>query len=126
MLQISLTPDDYFTINGDIIVYLAKIIGGNRCSLAIEADRSIPIVRGSVLERNGARRPDCISKPYRKPRHYKPDSLFRWNDNRESAVRTLEKLAAELEQSGAEKQAQALRVQIDRIIPEPWEDDTKF
>ena len=126
MLQISLAPDDYFTIGGDIVVYLSKIVGGNRCSLAIEADRNIPIIRGSVLERNGAKRPECISKPYRKRRNYKSDSLFRWNSNRESAIKTLEKLAVELEQSGNEKEAQSLRVQINRILPEPWEDDTKF
>ena len=70
MLSISLAPDEYITINGDIVVKVSKIARG-RCFLAIEADRDIPILRSSVLERNGTPRPSCI-KPnlsHKKPSH---------------------------------------------------------
>ncbi len=70
MLSISLAPDEYITINGDIVVKVSKIARG-RCFLAIEADRDIPILRSSVLERNGTPPPSCI-KPnlsHKKPSH---------------------------------------------------------
>ena len=77
MLSISLAPDEYFTINGDIVVKFSKVARG-RCFLAIEADRSIPIVRGAVLERNGTPPPDCIKNapPRRRPK-YRGGTLFR-------------------------------------------------
>jgi preprotein translocase subunit YajC len=70
MLAISLEPDEYITINGDIVVKVSKIAKG-RCFLAIEADRSIPIVRSAVLERNGTPPPACIIPNPKK--HHKPD-----------------------------------------------------
>lgn len=60
MLSISLEPEEYVTI-GDVVVKFTKVARG-RCFLAIEADRSIPIVRGKVLERNGTPPPACITK----------------------------------------------------------------
>ncbi|MCQ4720569.1 carbon storage regulator, partial [Flavonifractor plautii] len=56
MLQLSLRPGEYLTIPGDIVVQLAQL-SGSRAFLRVEADRSIPIVRGKVLERSGAPRP---------------------------------------------------------------------
>lgn len=70
MLAISLEPDEYITINGDIVVKVSKIAKG-RCFLAIEADRSIPIVRSAVLERTGTPPPACIIPNPKK--HHKPD-----------------------------------------------------
>ena len=52
MLQLSLRPGEYLTIHGDIVVQLAQL-SGSRAFLRVEADRSIPIVRGKVLERSG-------------------------------------------------------------------------
>lgn len=124
MLQLSLSQNEYFTIDGEIVVCLSRIIAGNRCNLAIEADRNIPIVRGTLREKNGEKRPDCIEKPlHTKAQHYKKDTLFRWNETRESAVCEMEKLAEELEQAGKLEQADCLRAQIDCLIPEPWEDE---
>ena len=51
MLQLSLRPGEYLTIHGDIVVQLAQL-SGSRAFLRVEADRSIPIVRGKVLERD--------------------------------------------------------------------------
>ena len=60
MLQFSLVPEEYFTINGDIVVQLSDVSGG-RAWLRIEADRSIPILRGKGLEREGRPRPACLN-----------------------------------------------------------------
>ena len=56
----SLRPGEYLTIHGDIVVQLAQL-SGSRAFLRVEADRSIPIVRGKVLERSGAPRPECLA-----------------------------------------------------------------
>ena len=61
MLSISLEPNEYVTIGGGIVVKVVKMERG-RCFLAIEADKSIPILRGAVLERNGAPPPACLAK----------------------------------------------------------------
>ena len=125
MLQISLSPNDYFTINGDIVVCLARFLSGNRCNFAISADPGIRIERGSVREKNGYKRPQCIEKPLHKPQRYysKKDTLFRWNETREDAINEMEKIADALEQAGKVEQADTIRMQIDCLLPEAWEDD---
>lgn len=65
MLSLSLEPDDYITINGNTVVKYVKTARG-RCFLAIDADKSIPIVRGAVLERMGGERPACLNRPREK------------------------------------------------------------
>ena len=62
MLAISLEPGEYITIGEGIVVKVSKI-GRGRCFLAVEADRSLPIVRGEVRERRGLPPPDCITAP---------------------------------------------------------------
>lgn len=59
MLSVSLEQGEYITIGGDIVVKVSKMARG-RCFLAIEADRSLPIVRSAVLERDGTPPPACI------------------------------------------------------------------
>lgn len=61
MLKISLTQGEYLTIGGDIVVQLYRSEGG-RSYLAIDAPREIPIVRGTVLEREGGRRPERLAE----------------------------------------------------------------
>lgn len=65
MLSLTLEPNDYITINGNIVVEVVKTAHG-RCILAIDADKSIPIVRGAVLERMGGERPACLNRPREK------------------------------------------------------------
>ena len=60
MLSISLGPEEYVTIGDDIVVKVSRMAKG-RCFLAIEADRTVPIVRGTVREREGAPPPECIA-----------------------------------------------------------------
>ena len=122
MLQLTLTPGDYFVVNGTIIVQVHRVEGG-RAHVAVEAPREIPIVRGAVLERQGGERPACLSAPpKRKGKHYR-DQVFRWNDDRERAVRAMKQAFDRLEQNGEADEAKVLRTQLDRIIPAFWEDD---
>ncbi len=59
MLKLTLTPGQYLTVNGDIVVQVSDVVG-NHVELAVHADRSVPIVRGEVLERQGGKRPSCL------------------------------------------------------------------
>ena len=61
MLSLTLHEKDYLTINGDIVVQLYQI-SSNQCRISIDADRSVSIVRGKVLEREGAQRPACLAE----------------------------------------------------------------
>lgn len=122
MLKLTLLPDEYLTINGSIIVQLARVAGG-RAYLKVEADKSIPIMRGTVLERQGEARPDCLAPPPRtKPGHHR-DRIYRWNDDRERAVRAMKQTIDLLEQAGNESEAEFLRTQLDRLIPTFWEEE---
>ncbi len=60
MLSLTMHEKDYLTINGDIVVQIYQI-SKNQCRISIDADRSVSIVRGKVLEREGARHPDCLA-----------------------------------------------------------------
>lgn len=122
MLKLTLLPDEYLTVNGDIVVQLLRVAGG-RADVAVEAPREMPIVRGAVLERSGGQRPACLAPPpKKKPRYYR-DQVFRWNDDRERAVRAMKRVFDRLEEQGSVEEAKALRTQLDRIIPAFWEDD---
>ncbi len=91
MLQLSLRPGEYLTIHGDIVVQLAQL-SGSRAFLRVEADRSIPIVRGKVLERSGAPRPECLASLPRSRARKGRDAVYHWSEERERAVRTMEQL----------------------------------
>lgn len=121
MLKLTLLPDEYVTI-GDIVVQLVRVAGG-RADIAIDAPRIVPIVRGAVLERNGGQRPACLAPPPKKRARTYQDQVFRWNDDRERAVRVMKQMFDRLEQSGATKEANVLRTQLDRIIPAFWEEE---
>ena len=122
MLKLSLLPDEYLVINDSIVVQLSRVAGG-RADLAIDAPKSVPIVRGAVLERNGGMRPGCLAPPPRKKARTYRDQVFRWNDDRERAVRRMRNIFDQIERAGAPEAAQALRVQLERIIPAYWETD---
>ena len=122
MLKLTLLPEEYLTIGGGIVVQLRRGAGG-RADLWIDAPREVPVVRGTVLERNGGERPACLEPPSgRKPKGYR-DRIFRWNDDRERAVRAMKRIFDKLEADGAIEEVKALRTQLDRIIPDFWEED---
>ena len=60
MLCLNLNQGEYMTIGEDVVVQLDHVTG-DRCRLVIHAPREVPILRGEVLEREGARRPDCLA-----------------------------------------------------------------
>ena len=122
MLKLTLLPDEYLTVGNSIVVQLLRVAGG-RADVAIEAPRTVPVVRGAALERQGGKRPACLEPPPKKKARYYRDQVFRWNDDRERAVRSMKQVFERLEQKGAGEEAKILRTQLDRIIPAFWEDD---
>ena len=122
MLKLTLLPDEYLVIRDDIIVQLVRAAGG-RADVAIQAPREFPIVRGAVLERNGGQRPACLVPPPKKKGRTYRDQIFRWNDDRERAVRIMKQVLDRLDQSEYHEEAKVLRTQLDRIIPAFWEED---
>lgn len=122
MLKLSLLPEEYLTIDDSIVVQLSRVAGG-RAYLGIDAARDIPIVRGEVLERQGGKRPACLQPPSGKKAKHHRDQIFRWNDDRERAVRVMKETMDRLEEKGAGAEAAILRKQLERIIPTYWEDE---
>ena len=121
MLFRSVVPDHQVFVGDNTVVQLARIAGG-RADLAIDAPRTVPIVRGAVLERDGGQRPACLAPPARTKARYHRDQIFRWNDDRERAVRVMKRVIDRLEENGAGDEAGILRTQLDRLIPAFWEE----
>ena len=122
MLQFSLAPEEYFTIGGGIVVQLSDLSGG-RAYLRIEADRSIPILRGKVLEGQGVPRPACLSTSGRKRSKRQKNPIYLWSAGREGAAREMEALLDQLEQEGRKETAEQLRVQLNHLLPTVWEEE---
>lgn len=61
MLKLSLAPGEYLTVGEDVVVQVYRSENG-RAYLAIDAPRSVPIVRGSVREREGAPPPQKLAQ----------------------------------------------------------------
>ena len=122
MLKLTLLPDEYLTVRDDIVIQLTRVAGG-RAELAVDAPREFPIVRGAVLEKNGGQRPACLAPPPKKKAKSSRDQVFRWNDDRERAVRIMKRTLDQLDQSQFSQEAKLLRDQLNRINPAVWEDD---
>lgn len=122
MLKLTLLPEEYLVINDNIVVQLSRV-AGRHADIAVEAAREIPIVRGTVFERQGGKRPECLAPPSgKKTRNYR-DQVFRWNDDRERAVRSMKFVIDRLAESGFVDEAKILNTQLDRIIPTFWEEE---
>ena len=61
MLKLTLHPDEYLVVGGNIVIQLTRVAGG-MANLALDAPREVPIVRGAVLEREGGRRPQRLAE----------------------------------------------------------------
>ena len=114
MLMLTITPDDYVTINGNIVIKVAEA-SPTRIRLCIDADRSVPIVRGEVLERNGGERPDWVDQA--PSRRAWDKVVYRWSNKKERAARAVEETISRLEASGAAEEAAKLRRELADIIP---------
>lgn len=122
MLQLSLRPGEYLTIHGDIVVQLAQL-SGSRAFLRVEADRSIPIVRGKVLERSGA--------PRRSAWHLFPAAApGKAGMPSTTGVRSGSGPSAQWNSSwsgwrpgDSREEAQALRAQLEHLLPTVWEEE---
>ncbi len=64
MLKLSLNSGEDIHSGGNSIVQVYRV-AGDRTYLAIEAPREIPVVRGSVLEREGEARPKNLLPAYK-------------------------------------------------------------
>ncbi len=111
MLFLQLKTGEYMTIGDNIIVQMNDV-SGNRCKLMIEAPREVPVVRGQVLERAGAERPECVMETSRL-RRYEPG--LAWNRNKTQALIAMRRLLYQMD--GGDDQVKDLRRQLDFLFP---------
>ena len=71
MLKLSLAPGEYLTIGENVVVQVYSAESG-RAYLAIDAPREIPVVRGAVREREGAKPPAKLAQV--PPKGHKTDN----------------------------------------------------
>lgn len=120
MLKLTVLPEEYITINDNIVIQVARVAGG-KVNLAIHADKSIPVVRGKVLERAGTDRPDCLTPPTGKKAKTKRDRVVLWNDDKDRAVHRIHTALERLEQQGATEEINTIRQQLAYLLPETAE-----
>ena len=111
MLFLQLKTGEYMTIGGDVIVQLNDV-SGNRCKLMIEAPREVPVMRGELLERAGAERPECVTET---ARHRWSGSGVSWNQNKTKALIAMRRLLSQMD-SGDDR-VKDLRRQLDYLFP---------
>ena len=111
MLFLQLKTGEYMTIGDNIIVQMSDV-SGNRCKLMIEAPREVPVVRGEVLERNGAERPECVMETA----HQRGSGVgLSWNRNKTQALIAMRRLLAQMD--GGDDHVKDLRRQLDFLFP---------
>ncbi len=117
MLSLGLKQGEYLTIGDNVVVQLDRITG-DRCKLVIEAPRQIPVVRGTVLEREGGERPGCV---FDAPRWHKRE--IAWDRSKAQALSAMRTLLYKMD--GRNSDVQALRRQLDHIFPQNEESGPK-
>lgn len=110
MLCFSMRPGEYFTVGGDAVIQLERV-SGDRIHLIINAPREVSVLRGSVLERQGLPRPDCVLEISAQPTRQLP-----WNSAKRRALAELRTLLAERGPEAAE-----LREKLNKLFPPDWE-----
>ena len=110
MLCLTLAAGEYLTIGSDVVVQLERMTG-DRCKLAIQAPRELPILRGAVLEREGGERPECV---FDAPRWYKPE--IPWDRSKAQALHAMRALLNKMD--GRDDGVKALRRQPNHMFPE--------
>lgn len=109
MLCLTLAQGEYLTIGSDVVVQFDRM-SGERCKLVVEAPREIPVLRGQVLERTGARRPDCV---FDAPRWHKRE--LTWDRSKDQALRAMRSLLEQMD--GEDGNVRALRQQLNHMFP---------
>ncbi len=109
MLCLSLLPGEYLTIGEDVVLKYDETTG-ERCRLVINAPREVPILRGKVLERNGAERPECVQETARRCRREVP-----WDRSKAQALAAMRTLLSEMD--GRDEAVKALRRQLNHMFP---------
>ena len=99
------------TIGEDVIVQLNDV-SGNRCKLMIEAPREVPVMRGELLERAGAERPECVMET---ARSRWSGSGVSWNRNKTQVLTAMRRLLAQMD--GEDDHVKDLRRQLDFLFP---------
>lgn len=112
MLCISMKPGEYFTVGGSTVIQMDRLTG-ERVHLTVNAPREVPILRGTVLERNGGERPACVFDLPSRPLRQLP-----WNGVKRAALAELRQTLAGMENS---PEVQILREKLDLIFPQPPE-----
>ncbi len=111
MLCLRLLPGEYLTI-GDDVVLQYDCTSGERCKLIINAPREIPVLRGTVRERNGEKRPDCVFEKTHWVKRTVP-----WDRSRAQALKAMRKRLSEMDERDSD--VKALRRLLDHMFPPP-------
>ena len=109
MLCLNLTPGEYMTIGGNVVVQLDRV-SGSRCKLIVDAPKEVSILRGEVLERAGGQRPDCV---FDGPRWHKRE--ISWDRSKAQALSAMRALLSRMD--GRDGDVQALRRQLNHMFP---------
>ena len=109
MLCLNLTPGEYMTIGGNVVIQLDRI-SGDRCKLMVDAPKDVLVLRGEVLERTGGQRPDCV---FDGPRWHRRE--ISWNRSKAQALDAMRALLSQMD--GRDNDVQALRQQLNHMFP---------
>ena len=109
MLVLQLRAGEYMTIGDDVVIQVNDV-SGDRCKLTIKAPREIPVIRGEVLERAGAERPEGVAEMSRR---HQPG--LSWNRNKSQTLIAMRRLLGQMD-SGDEN-VKNLRRQLDFLFP---------
>lgn len=60
MLSLNLKDGEYLTIGEDIVI---QVFTNSTVRVSVQAPKDLTVLRGTVLERNGEERPDCVYDP---------------------------------------------------------------
>ena len=129
MLTLTLRRGDYFTIGEDIVIQALPDKGTVR--FRVDAPRDMPIVRGTVLEKNGAERPGQVrefltprkktrnrSSPKQKERtaqYY--EKLELWHSRKDEAKDAVNRINSVLDNLDHPAVAAEIKAQLARILP---------
>ncbi len=116
MLSLGLKQGEYLTIGDNVVVQLDRI-AGDRCKLVIEAPRQIPVVRGTVLEREGGERPGCV---FDAPRWHRRE--IAWDRSKAQALSAMRTLLGKMDDRNCD--VQALRRQLNHMFPPAQGEET--